>query len=175
VATNFDGASKAAIDAAASVARSGRCSIHVLCVLEALMYAVPEMAAWAERDPRTHPEVTRKLRETTSTLRAAGVEQVDASVEYGIAADVILRHASGGEFDLLVLGAGGHRGDVEAAVVARAKIPVIVVAPQRPPEASARDERGARTSDEVEPLERIRDAKLHHWRVSGSMARRKSP
>jgi hypothetical protein len=84
LATNFDGASGAIIDAAASLARAGGGSIHVLCVLEALMYGVPEMSAWAERDARTHPEVTRRLEDATSTLRAAGVEQVDASVEYGI-------------------------------------------------------------------------------------------
>jgi hypothetical protein len=33
----------------------------VLCVLEALMYSSPEMAAQAERDPRTHPEATGKM------------------------------------------------------------------------------------------------------------------
>lgn len=63
VATNFDSASNAAVGTAANLARALGGSIHVLCVLEALMYAVPDMVAWAESDPRTHPEATRRLQE----------------------------------------------------------------------------------------------------------------
>jgi nucleotide-binding universal stress UspA family protein len=127
VATNFDGASNAAVETAANLARALGGSIHVLYVLEALMYAVPDMAAWAECDPRTHPEATRRLQEIIQVFRAHGVEHVDGSIEYGIASDVILRHANGGNFDLLVVGSHGRRGGVDTRLVAHAEIPVIAV------------------------------------------------
>jgi nucleotide-binding universal stress UspA family protein len=127
LATNFDSASYAAMETAAALARPANGSIYVLCVLEALMYDTPEMAAWAERDPRTHPEVTRQLQETLSGLLARGVKHVNGGVEYGIAADIILRHANEPRFDLVVVGSHGHVGGVEAVLHARAKIPVVAV------------------------------------------------
>jgi nucleotide-binding universal stress UspA family protein len=127
LATNFDSASSATLDAAADLARAVGGRIHVLCVLEALMYTAAEMAVWAERDPRTHPEVTRKLRETVEALRARGVEEVDGGVEYGIAGDLILRRANEGGHDLLVIGGRGRVGGVGEFLVANAKIPVITV------------------------------------------------
>jgi nucleotide-binding universal stress UspA family protein len=127
VATNFDSASNAAVGTAANLARALGGSIHVLCVLEALMYAVPDMVAWAESDPRTHPEATRRLQEIIQEFRARGVEHVDGSIEYGIPIDVILRHANGGNFDLAVVGSHGRRGGVDACLVAHAEVPVIAV------------------------------------------------
>jgi nucleotide-binding universal stress UspA family protein len=127
VATHFDTTMTAVIDAAATLARTTGASVHVLCVLEALMYATPEMAMWAERDPRTHPEVSRSLEDAVHSLRAQGVQNADAGVEYGIAVDVILRRATEGGFDLLVIGNRGHSTGVGAYLVAHAKVPVLAV------------------------------------------------
>lgn len=125
--TKFDEASTAASHAAAVLARTTGGSVHVLSVLEALMYGSPEMAAWAERDPRTHPRVTVELRETLESLRAEGVAEVDSEVAYGIATDVILERANEGRFDLLVVGKPEGGGRVGSYLVARAKIPVLAV------------------------------------------------
>lgn len=127
LATNFDDASSAAVETAVGLARAAGESIHVLCVLEALMYAPPEMAQWAERDPQTHPEVTRKLQDVLRAIRARGVETIDGAIEYGIAVDVILRHANGGHFNLVVVGNHGRGGNLGAYVTARTKVPVVAV------------------------------------------------
>ncbi len=133
IATHFGGSFDAAADAAATLARALGGSIHLLCVLEAPMYGVPDMARMAERDARTHPEVSRRLQEATDALRAQGVAEVDASVAYGVPGDVILRVASEGRFSLLVIGSSGRGGGVAAELVARAKIPEMAI-----PESGAR-------------------------------------
>ena len=127
VATNFDDASGAVVEAAASLAQGLGASVYVLCVLEALMYSGPEMTAWAERDPRTHPHVTRQLTDAVHALRASGVEDIDGGLGYGIAGDVILRRASEGRFDLIVVGTHGNQTGVGAYLRARSTVPVIAV------------------------------------------------
>ena len=126
VATDFDTVSEGAVEAAAKLACSTNASIHLLCVLEALMYAPPDMADMAERDPRTHPEATRKMAEAVRQLRERGVREADGSIEFGIAVDVILRRANDGQFDLLVVGNRRH-GSTAAYVIPRSKIPVMTV------------------------------------------------
>ena len=121
VATDFDATSDAVVHAAAAVARATDAS-----VLEALMYSSPEMAAQAERDRRTHPEATRKMADAVGQLRDGGVKDANGSIEYGIAVDVLLRHANAGKFDLLIIGSRRH-GSTAAYVIPRSKIPVMTV------------------------------------------------
>jgi nucleotide-binding universal stress UspA family protein len=126
VATDFDAASAAAVDAAADLACATGASVHLLSVLEALMYTPKEIAAFAERDPRTHPEVTRKMEVAIGRLRERGVKEVDGSIEFGIPVDVILRHANEGRFGLLLIGSRRH-GSSAAYVIPRSRIPVMAV------------------------------------------------
>jgi nucleotide-binding universal stress UspA family protein len=62
-------------------------------------------------------------------LHELGVETVASSIEFGIAADVIVRYANSGEFDLVVLGSRG-RGSTSAYVISHVSTPVMVI-PQR--------------------------------------------
>jgi nucleotide-binding universal stress UspA family protein len=126
VAIDFDATSDVIVEAAAALARATNASVHLLCVLEALMYSSPEMAAQAERDPQTHPEATRKMVDAVGRLRHGGVKDADGSIEYGIAVDVLLRHANAGKFDLLIIGSRRH-GSTAAYVIPRSKIPVMTV------------------------------------------------
>jgi nucleotide-binding universal stress UspA family protein len=126
VATDFDATSDAVVEAAAALARATDASVHLLCVLEALMYSSPEMAAQAERDPRTHPEASRKMADALDRLLDRGVKEADGSIDYGIGVDVILRHANAGKFDLLIIGSRRH-GSTAAYVIPRSKIPVMTV------------------------------------------------
>jgi len=114
------------LDGAAVLARSVGASVHILCVLEALMYTPPEMRTLAQRDPGTHPETTQKLADAIGLVHGMGVQEVDGEIEFGIALDVVVQKANSGRFDLLVVGARG-RGHVAPQVIARATIPVLAV------------------------------------------------
>jgi nucleotide-binding universal stress UspA family protein len=100
--------------------------VHVLYVLEALMYSPPAIAALAQKDPRTHPEGTRRMAAATARLAELGVNSVESSIEFGIAVDVIVRYANDGRFDVLVIGSRRH-GSTSAYVVPRSRIPVFSV------------------------------------------------
>jgi nucleotide-binding universal stress UspA family protein len=126
LATDLDETSGDALRVAAEVAREPGASVHVLYVLEALMYSAPDMAAFAEKDPRTHPEATRRLAGASAQLRELGVKNVETHIEYGIAVDVIVRYANDGRFDVLVLGSRRH-GSTASYVVPRSAIPVVAV------------------------------------------------
>jgi nucleotide-binding universal stress UspA family protein len=126
VATDFDGASNGALERGAAVAREANGSIHLLCVLEALMYAPLDVAALAAREPELHPEATRNMEDAVRRLRELGVEIIASSIEFGIAEDVIVRYANSTKFDLLVLGSRG-KGRMSAYVTSRVGIPVMVV------------------------------------------------
>jgi nucleotide-binding universal stress UspA family protein len=126
LATDFDEVSGDALRVAAKLARENDASIHVLYVLEALMYTAPDMAAFAEKDPRTHPEATRSLAAARDQLATLGVKRVEATIEYGIAVDVIVRYANDGRFDVLVIGSRRH-GSTASYVVPRSVIPVLAV------------------------------------------------
>ncbi len=125
VATDFDLASEVAVDAGAALAREMGASIHLLCVLEALMYTPPDIAALARLDPELHPEATRRMAAAVRHVRDLGVDSVSSSIEFGIAVDVLVRHANSAKFDLLVLGRRNH-GSTSAYVVPRVNIPVMV-------------------------------------------------
>lgn len=129
VATDFDVPSDAAIETGAALARDANGLVHLLSVLEALMYTPPDMAAFAARDPELHPEATRNMESAVRRLHELGVETVASSIEFGIAADVIVRYANSGEFDLVVLGSRG-RGSTSAYVISHVSTPVMVI-PQR--------------------------------------------
>jgi len=127
IATDFSAAaSDAAVEMGASVARDASASVQLLCVLEALMYVPAGMAALVERDPDLHPEATRRMASTIRRIHELEVENVSSSIEFGIAADVLVRYANSAKFDLLILGRAG-RGSTSAFVIPRVSIPVMVV------------------------------------------------
>jgi nucleotide-binding universal stress UspA family protein len=131
IATNFDATSEAAIEMGAALAyrAAGSCSIHLICVLEALMYTPWKMAALSERDPDLHPEVTHRMAKAVQHLREYGIESIESSIEFGIAADVIVRYVASGKFDVLILGRG-EKASTAAHVMARTSIPVLTVRAQ---------------------------------------------
>jgi nucleotide-binding universal stress UspA family protein len=126
IATDFSAASDAAVEMGASVARDASASVQLLCVLEALMYVPAEMASLAESDPDLHPEATRRMASTLRRIHELEVENVSSGIEFGIAADVLVRYANSARFDLLILGRAG-RGSTSAFVIPRVSIPVMVV------------------------------------------------
>jgi universal stress protein A len=126
LATDFDEVSGDALRIAAGLAREHGASVRVLYVLEALMYTAPDMAALAEKDPRTHPEATRLMAAAKDELARLGVKNVETTIEYGIAVDVIVRYANDGRFDVLVIGSRRH-GSTASYVVPRSRIPVVAV------------------------------------------------
>lgn len=130
VATDFDAASDAAVEVGAVLARDVSASIHLLCVLEALMYTPPDMTALAARDPELHPEATRQMASAVHRVHELGVESVSSSIEFGIAVEVLVRYANSAKFDLLVLGRRQH-GSTAAYVVPRVSIPVLVIPARR--------------------------------------------
>jgi nucleotide-binding universal stress UspA family protein len=127
VATELEAASEAAVEIGVALAIATRASVHVLCVLEALMYSPPNMALLVKRAPeQTHPEATRKMVALVRKIEAQGVQEVASSIEFGIAVDVIQRRVERGRFDLLVLGAG-RRGTAASHLTQRLSIPVLTV------------------------------------------------
>jgi nucleotide-binding universal stress UspA family protein len=126
VATDFGSGANAVLEGAAMLARSVGATVHILCVLEALMYTPPEMRTLAQRDRETHPEATQKLADAVGLVHALGVQDVDGEIEFGIAVDVVLEKANSGRFDLLVVGARA-RGHVAPHVISRATVPVLAV------------------------------------------------
>jgi nucleotide-binding universal stress UspA family protein len=128
VATDFEhGAADPVVHVAATLARSMRAALHVLCVLEALMYTPKDMASFVEREPaRAHPEASRKMTELVHRLRALGLENTTHSIEFGIPVDVIERRTEEGRFDLVVLGTG-RRAASATHLMTRLKVPVLAV------------------------------------------------
>lgn len=124
LATDFDSAAEAAIEAGTHLAVTLGASLTLLYVLEALMYASPEMAKLADRDPGTHLEASEKVASAVARLRAGGVSEVTSRIEYGAAVDVITKHAIKAEFDLLVIGSHG-RGVTVGDIIRKSAIPVM--------------------------------------------------
>jgi len=115
--TSLDDGSKAALAAAATLARASGGFVHVLCLLEATVCERP--------DPQVDANATQKLTIALEALRGLGVEEVHGRVEYGIAENVILRRADTEDFDVVVLGSTKHRRGTNAYVMAHARIPVM--------------------------------------------------
>jgi nucleotide-binding universal stress UspA family protein len=127
VATLLDPASMRELAMVATLAKATNGSVRLLHVLEALMYASPEMTELARRDPNNHPEASRKMAEAIRLVTEMGVSDVQGSIEFGIPGDVILAQANSGAFDLLVLSHRSRGGGLYARAVAEAKIPVMSV------------------------------------------------
>jgi|ERR1700733_4017681 len=120
VATDFDAASDAAVEMGAALARDASAFVHLLYVIQAP--APPGAGA----NPKLPPEATCNMANAVRHLHELGVESVTSSIEFGIPADVIVRHASSTKFDLLVLGGRG-KGSTSKYVVMRVRIPVMVI------------------------------------------------
>jgi nucleotide-binding universal stress UspA family protein len=141
VATDFDAASDAALEGAAQLAVSLGGPVHLLYVLEALMYGSAEMAGLADRDPKLHVAATKRVEAAVAALKSRGVSRVTSSIEYGIAVDVIAKHAIASEHDLLVVGSHG-RGTTVGDIIKRSAIPVMAVPADTPHAKGSKD--GAR-------------------------------
>ncbi len=126
LATDFDSASESVLEATARLAVTLRARVHLLYVLEALMYEAPGMAKEAERIPGLHAEASRKVAAAVARLEARGVSKVSSVIEYGIAQDVIAKEARDSEFDLLVIGSHG-RGTTVRDIIRKSAIPVMAV------------------------------------------------
>jgi nucleotide-binding universal stress UspA family protein len=136
VATDLAPDAGAVVRTAAILGRSVGARVHVICVLEALMYSPPEMRALAEADRDTHPEASKKLADAVGTIHTLGVQEVDGEIEFGIAMDVVLGHANSGRYDLVVTGTRG-RGFFSSQLLARSTIPVLAVPVGQPPSSQA--------------------------------------
>jgi nucleotide-binding universal stress UspA family protein len=126
VATDLGPGAGAVLGAAATLAQGLGAKVHIVYVLEALMYTPPDMQEAARRDPDTHPEATRKLADAIHRMRALGVQDADGAIEFGIAVDVVLEKVGAGGFDVLVTGSR-PRGHFAQHVLATSKIPVLTV------------------------------------------------
>lgn len=127
IATELEVASEGAVEVGVALALAAGCSVHFLCVLEAIMYSPPRMAALVELAPeKTHPEATRKMAELVRRVTERGLEHVTSSIEFGIAVDVIQRRAEEDGFDLVVVGTG-RRATAATHLTQRLGIPVLAV------------------------------------------------
>jgi nucleotide-binding universal stress UspA family protein len=128
IATDFDAASDAAVEFGAALAKrvGPAASIHVLSVLEALMYTPPKMAMLSERDPDLHPEATGRMASTVRRLHEHGIDAVESSFEFGIASDVIVTYANSGRFDVLIVGRR-TKGSTVGSLLPRVNIPLLTV------------------------------------------------
>ena len=111
---------------AAVIARAVGAKVHVLCVLEAIMYTPKAMRELAERDPETHPEATRRLAEALRLLHELGVQDAEGELEFGVGVDVVLERTRSARYDLLVL-AKRPEGHFSALVLEKSRIPVLAV------------------------------------------------
>jgi nucleotide-binding universal stress UspA family protein len=126
LATDFDSASAAALEACAQLAVPLEARVTVLSVLEALMVGSAEMTKLAERDPAAHASATKRLAGAVARLSARGVAEVVSSVEYGVSVDLIAKHAIKSEFEILVIGSHG-RGTTVGDIIRKSAIPVMAV------------------------------------------------
>jgi nucleotide-binding universal stress UspA family protein len=126
VAMHLDPGAETVLEAAAALAKETGARVHVLSVLEALMYSPLDLGPFEERDPELHPEASRGMTRAVARLQELGVETVTGGIEFGIAADVIVQQADPARFDMILLGRRG-KGSVAAEVMARASIPVLIV------------------------------------------------
>jgi nucleotide-binding universal stress UspA family protein len=127
IATELEAPSDNAIEVGITLALATGASVHLLCVLEALMYSPPDMVDLVNRAPeKTHPEATRKMKELVQRVTARGIEEVTSSIEFGIAVDVIQRRAEDGFFDIVVLGTG-RQATAATHLTQRLSIPVLAV------------------------------------------------
>jgi manganese transport protein len=133
VAVEFEGADDEVLAQAAALARSHQAELVVVHVVEGPAAQTYGSAA----DDRESRDDRKRLAELVAHLRADGLN-AQGVLGYGVPAEQLTRVAKEKGFDLLVLGAHGHRfladlalGQTVAPVLHRLTIPILVV-PTRP-------------------------------------------
>lgn len=156
VPVDFSVCSLAALAHAAAVARAARSTIDVLHVwplahplaIDSLASEPPGGAPWGPVIELAETEAGEALASVLSDLEARGVDEPHGRVECGEPAEVILRAAREGGYDLIVMGTHGHggmadrvRGGVAEQVIRRSRCPVLTIRVEtsiaRPDEAEA--------------------------------------
>jgi nucleotide-binding universal stress UspA family protein len=124
------------IQAATEMARRFEASVSLVHVNEPLPYALPSgfLVYPMEQITSMLDACRGQLEQLESTLRAGGVMHTDSEVLSGVAASEIVRRASEGHYDLIVMGTHGHTGlmhaligSVAERVVRKAHCPVLTV------------------------------------------------
>lgn len=135
-AHDFSAPADGALDAAADLARRYAASITILNVSERKLVATSEAYLLYQSDELQGliDELYEKLAGVGEVLSAAGAVQVATAVRTGTPAEEIVREATEGNYDLIVLGTHGRRGmshallgSVAEQVVRRAPCPVLSV------------------------------------------------
>ncbi len=146
VPVDFSVCSLAALAHAAQVARASHSTIDVLHVWPlahplALDALAPSTGAapWAHVIELAETEAGEALASVLSDLEARGVDAPRGRVECGEPAEVILRAAREGGYDLIVMGTHGHggvadrvRGGVAEQVIRRSRCPVLTIRVETP-------------------------------------------
>ena len=140
-ASDFSTASSKAFVTAVALAKSNRAPLTILHVLAPVTPVTPDQyigpETWQQIQAENKRWTTRKLGELTAKARKAGV-RVAVLLADGYPAKQIVRTATAGRFDLLVIGTHGRTGpakfflgSVAGRVVATAACPVLTVRPRR--------------------------------------------
>jgi nucleotide-binding universal stress UspA family protein len=147
VPIDFSVCSLAALAHAAEVARASRSTIDVLHVwplahplaLDSLASRSTGGAPWGPVIELAETETGEALASVLSDLEARGVDAPQGRVECGEPAEVILRAAREGRYDLIVMGTHGHggvadrvRGGVAEQVIRRSRCPVLTIRVETP-------------------------------------------
>ena len=147
VPVDFSVCSLAALAHAAAVARASRSTIDVLHVwplahplsIDALASDRAGAPPWARVVELAETEAGEALASVLSDLEARGVDEPRGRVECGEPAEVILRAAREGGYDLIVMGTHGHggvadrvRGGVAEQVIRRSRCPVLTIRVETP-------------------------------------------
>jgi nucleotide-binding universal stress UspA family protein len=146
VPVDFSACSKAALDYAMNIAERLGASVDVLHVWEPPHYITPETVVYIPGEPGqslsqyARSQANRAMEELLSSARRDHGPSLSGRIEAGQAVGVILEHAKGDAFDLIVMGTHGRTGlshllvgSVTERVVRRAPCPVLTI---RVPEAA---------------------------------------
>jgi nucleotide-binding universal stress UspA family protein len=124
------------IQTAIDIARRYEARVSLVHVNEPLPYPLPDGSVIY---PMAHftsvlDACRDQFKQLEATMRAAGVMQVDTEVLSGVASSEIVRRASEGHYDLIVMGTHGYTGithaligSVAERVVRKAHCPVLTV------------------------------------------------
>jgi len=140
VATDFSEHAQRALDHAVELARMCNAAIHIVHSHALPMVYTPDGVVmgplWNEADVRT--DLSKGLEKVVADVRARGVPEVTSQLLEGQAWQEIVKAASDGGADLIVLGTHGRSGlkhlllgSVAEHVVRKATCPVLTVGPTR--------------------------------------------
>lgn len=135
-ATDFSESSKLAMRHAANLAKRYDADLTLFHVYGLPIYTLPEGAIFptAQQLAELFEHIDASLKEWREEAILSGAARVDTAAEQGGAVEEILKRASAGAYDLIVLGTHGHTGvkhvllgSVAERIVQRAQRPVLTV------------------------------------------------